>query len=108
MEFVATVEKSLTNAPMRAHGNHEYVYPVPIAVMAEQCAKRAKRSTAPPRIYAVERAKQFDDDLYVNGDVLFYRFCNHSIDFVRVDTIKNHMKSKKQKQPKRRLAQQGR
>ena len=43
---------------------------------------------------AQERARQFQEDLYVSDGVLFCKFCEHSVDFVRVDTIKDHLKSK--------------
>ena len=49
---------------------------------------------------AEERAKQFKGDLYAEGGVLFCTYCEHSIDFVRVDTIKDHLKSKKHCQRK--------
>ena len=38
-------------------------------------------------------------DLYMDGGVLFCKYCEHSIDYVRIyiyiDTIKDHLKSKK-------------
>ena len=58
-------------------------------------AKRARRSAPIPRVTADERAKQFQEDLYADGGVLFCKFCEHCIDFVRVDTIKDHLKSQK-------------
>ena len=42
-----------------------------------------------------ERVKQFKEDLYVDGGVLFCKYCEHSIDYVRIDAIKDHLKSKK-------------
>ena len=30
-----------------------------------------------------------------NGEVLFCKYCQHSIDYVRVDTIKDHLKAQK-------------
>ena len=56
-------------------------------------AKKAKRSAPLTRVTAEERARQFKDDLYADGGVLFCRFCEHSIDFTRVDTVKDHLKS---------------
>ena len=47
------------------------------------------------RVCAAERAKQWPDELYSDSDVLFCKFCQHSLDHVRVDTIKDHMISKK-------------
>ena len=58
-------------------------------------AKKAKRCAPLTRVTAEERARQFKDDLYADGGVLFCRFCEHSIDFTRVDTVKDHLKSKK-------------
>ena len=58
-------------------------------------AKKAKRSAPLSRITAAERAKQFKTDFYADGGVLFCRFCEHSVDFTRVDTVKDHLKSKK-------------
>ena len=63
--------------------------------MAESRApsvKIAKRSTAVSRVNAQERARQFKD---ADNGVLFCKFCQHSIDFVRVNTIKDHLISKK-------------
>ena len=64
-------------------------------VMAAPRAKRAKRSAPVSRVSAEERAKQFQDELYAESGVLFCKYCEHSVDFVRVDTIKDHLKSKK-------------
>jgi hypothetical protein len=38
--------------------------------------------------------KQFPDDLYDDGGILFCKYCCHSIDMNRLDTIKDHLKSK--------------
>ena len=56
--------------------------------------KKSKRSAPISRLTAGERAKQFSDDFYADAGVLFCRFCEHSVDFVRVDTLKDHLKSK--------------
>ena len=61
--------------------------------------KKAKRCTPVARVTAEERAKQFGD-LYADGGVLFCSYCAHSIDYVHVDTIKDHLKSKKHCQRK--------
>ena len=58
-------------------------------------AKEPRRDAPVVRVTAQECAKQFKDDLYFDGGVVFCRFCEHSIDYVRVDTIKDHCKSKK-------------
>ena len=58
-------------------------------------AKKAKRNAPLSRLTAQERAKQFSSDFYADGGVLFSRFCDHSVDFMRLDTVKDHLKSKK-------------
>ena len=57
--------------------------------------KKARRSTPLSRVTAEERAKQFKTELYADGGVLFCRYCDHSIDLTRIDTVKDHLKSKK-------------
>ena len=49
-------------------------------------AKKAKRSIPLTQLTAEERAKQFPEDLYADGGVLFSCFCEYSVDFTRVDT----------------------
>ena len=39
-------------------------------------------------------AKQFQEDLHADGGVLFCQFCEYCINFVCVDTIKEHLKQK--------------
>ena len=52
--------------------------------------KKQKRSAPVARVSAVERAKQFKEDLYADEKVLFCKYCQlHSIDYIRVDTIKD-------------------
>ena len=63
-------------------------------------AKRGRRTTPVLRVTAEERVKQFPEDLYSDDGVLFCKFCDHSVDYVRIDTIKDHMKSKKHTQRK--------
>ena len=46
--------------------------------------------------------KQFPAELHEDGGVLFCHFCNHSLDFVRLDTIKDHFNSKKHRMRKER------
>lgn len=60
-------------------------------------ASRPKARRMPPitKVTAAERAKQFSDDFYDDSHVLFCKYCNHSVDFVRIDTVKDHTKSKK-------------
>ena len=45
-------------------------------------AKKAKRSAPVSQLTAKERAKQFKEDLYADDDVLFCKYCEHSVDFV--------------------------
>ena len=58
-------------------------------------AKKAKRSAPLTHVTAEERARQFKNDFYAGEGVLFCCFGEHSIDFTRVDTVKDHVKSKK-------------
>ena len=58
-------------------------------------AKKGKRNAPVCRITAKERAIQFKEDMYANDGVLFCKFCEHNVDFICVDTIKDHLKSKK-------------
>ena len=71
--------------------------------MAESLPPPAKKRAAPlAKVTAKERVKQFPAELYEDGGVLFCRFCDHSLDFVRLDTIKDHFKSKKHRMRKER------
>ena len=56
---------------------------------------------------AAERVKQFLNELYVDSGVLFSQFCDHSLDFVRLDTIKDHFKSNKHRMRKDAKEAQG-
>ena len=59
--------------------------------MAESLPPPAKKRAAPlAKVTAKERVKQFPAELYEDGGVLFCRFCDHSVDFVQLDTIKDH------------------
>ena len=56
--------------------------------------EKSKRSAPSAWLTAEEQAKQFSDDFYTDGGVLFCRFCEqseHSVDFVRVYTLKDHL-----------------
>uniref|UniRef100_UPI00358FF509 uncharacterized protein n=1 Tax=Myxine glutinosa TaxID=7769 RepID=UPI00358FF509 len=46
-------------------------------------------------VCASARAKQYDEDFYAEGNVLFCKFCDHSVDYKRLDTLKDHLLSKK-------------
>ena len=59
-------------------------------------AKKARCSAPMAKVSPEAHTQQFKNNLYVSSGVLFCRHCNHSIDIVRVDTIKDHIKSKKQ------------
>ena len=47
-----------------------------------------------------DRAKEFSDSMYCDGSILFCKFCQHSVDHVRVHTIKLHLESTKHKSNK--------
>ena len=55
---------------------------------------KTKRAKPVSKITAENRVKQFPDDLYCDDGILFCKFCCHSIDIVRVNTIKDHLCSK--------------
>jgi len=57
--------------------------------------KKAMKSAPVSRLTAEERAKQYSIDFYTDDAVLFCRFCEHSVDFTRLDTVKDHIKSKR-------------
>ena len=57
--------------------------------------KRARTSTPSARVTAEDRAKQIKTELYADGGVLFCCYCDHSLDFNCIDTVKDHLKSKK-------------
>ena len=57
--------------------------------------KKARRSTPLLRVTAEDRAKQFKTELYADDRVLFCHYCEHSLDFTHIDTVKDHLKSKK-------------
>ena len=62
--------------------------------------KRGRRSTPVLGVTSEERVKQFPEDLYSDDGVLFCKFGDHCVDHVRIDTIKDHKKSKKHTQRK--------
>ena len=55
---------------------------------------RAKRIKG-KNITAKERVEQFKDEFYEDSGVLFCRFCEHCLDFSKIDTLKDHLKSQK-------------
>ena len=46
------------------------------------------------KVCAKARVEQFPDDFCAEDNMLFCKFCPQSIDIFRVDTIKEHIKSK--------------
>ena len=54
-----------------------------------------KRKRPLTNVTAAERERQFPNDLYEDSGVLFCRVCVHSLDFTWIDTVKDHLKSKK-------------
>ena len=48
------------------------------------------------KICAKAKVEQFPDDFYVEENMLFCKLYLHSVDIFRVDTIKDHIKSKNQ------------
>ena len=49
---------------------------------------RAKRMKG-KKITAKERAEQFKDEFYEDSGVLFCKFCEHCLDFTRIDILKD-------------------
>ena len=45
--------------------------------------KKSSHGANAPRVTAEERAKQFSEDLYADGGVLFCKFCDHSVESTR-------------------------
>ena len=45
-------------------------------------AKKQKRSAPVARVSAEDKAKQFKEDLYADGKVLFCKYCQYSIDYI--------------------------
>ena len=58
----------------------------------------AKRHTS--RLTAIDRAQVFKEDFYAEDGLLFCRFCCHTVDYIRKDTVKDHIRSKKYTQRK--------
>ena len=54
---------------------------------------------------AIERAKEFPDDFYEDSGYLFCKYCQKSISFDRVSTIRDHVKSDKHDALKRKATQ---
>lgn len=54
-----------------------------------------KRKRPPTNVTAIDRVRQFPQELYADNNILFCKVCVHSIDFTRLDTVRDHFKSKK-------------
>ena len=50
--------------------------------------------TPESKICAKARVEQFPDNFYAGDNILFCKFYLHRVDIFRVDTIKDHIKSK--------------
>ena len=55
---------------------------------------KRKKMTPVSKICAKARVEQFTYDFYAEDNMLFCKFCLHSVAIFRVDTIKDHIKSK--------------
>uniref|UniRef100_A0A8D0DDQ5 U1-type domain-containing protein n=1 Tax=Sander lucioperca TaxID=283035 RepID=A0A8D0DDQ5_SANLU len=53
-------------------------------------AKKLRNS----ELTAKYRADQYPNDYYESGQGLFYKFCQHTVDWTRKDTCNDHLKSK--------------
>jgi hypothetical protein len=54
----------------------------------------AKKPRSKPisRVCPEARVRQYPDELYASDGVLFCKYCCHSVDYVRIDTIKDHLR----------------
>ena len=41
--------------------------------------------------------EEYKEDMYVDGNAMFFKFYQHSIDYNRVHTIKSHLLTEKHK-----------
>ena len=57
--------------------------------------KKAKKSTPLSKVTAEARASQFAEDFYADGGILFCKICDHCMDYTRINTVKDNLKSKK-------------
>ena len=53
---------------------------------------KRKKMTQISKICAKARVEQFPSDFYAEDNILFCKFCLHSVDIFTVDTIKDHIK----------------
>jgi hypothetical protein len=61
--------------------------------MASVNKNKPWRQTPLVHVNASERAKQFSEDFYADGGILFCKYFEHSVDYKRVDTVKDHLQS---------------
>ena len=53
------------------------------------------------KITAQDRAKEFANDFYEDGGVMFCKACQHSVDYLRRQTALEHLKSARHTNRKR-------
>ena len=71
-------------------------------------ATKPKVKRMPPvvTVTAEARAQQFED-FYADNNVLFCKYCQHSLDYTRVDTLKDHLQAKKHTKRKDEVLSRG-
>ena len=63
--------------------------------MAESMGTPSHKRVKEQRMAAEKRTKQFSEVFYEDDGKLFCKFCSHCLDFTRIDTLNDHLKSKK-------------
>ena len=63
-------------------------------------AEELRRRHLATRITARDRANEFANDFYEDGGVLYCKVCQHSVDYLRKQTVVEHLKSLRHKNRK--------
>lgn len=54
-------------------------------------ATKPKKMKPLPVVSATARARQFPNDFYADRSAMFCKYYSHSVDYSRIDTVKDHM-----------------
>ncbi len=63
-------------------------------------AEELKKRHLSAKITALDRAKEFGNDFYEDGGIMFCKSCQHSVDYLRRQTALEHLKSTRHKNRK--------
>ncbi len=63
-------------------------------------AEELKKRHLSAKITALDRAKEFGNDFYEDGGIMFCKSCQHSVDSPRRQTALEHLKSARHKNRK--------